>query len=386
MPSIINLHFLASATLCLAAPTNFTLNGFQVHQVPNGQVLKSGPRDALRTYRKYGLTPPSYLEKAAASFQEGSVSAYPDSYESSYLCPVQVGNNKLNLDFDTGSSDLWVFSTLTPSTMRNGQATYNPFTGRRLPGYTWHIGYADGSGASGKVYSDRVAVGGVTATSMAVEAATSVSGSFARLTNTDGLLGLAFSSINTIKPYPQKTFFDKIKNTLPQPLFTATLRHNAPGVYDFGFVDEEKYTGSLSYVPVDSSEGFWSFTAGSYSVGSSLTSLGTIGSAITDTGTTLMFRFYSYVAGAKLDEEQGGYVFPCDAHVPSFVVDVGGLDVSVRGELVNYAPTGESGMCFGGIQPSDGKLNIFGDVFLKAVYVVFDLSEGTPRLGFGKQA
>jgi aspergillopepsin I len=85
--------------------------------------------------------------------------------------------------------------------------------------------------------------------------------------NNDGLLGLAFSSINTVSPNPQTTFFDTVKSQLDSPLFAVTLKHNAPGTYDFGFIDSSKYKGSLVYADVDSSQGFWSFTADSYKIG-----------------------------------------------------------------------------------------------------------------------
>jgi aspergillopepsin I len=55
-------------------------------------------------------------------------------------------------------------------------------------------------------------------------------------------------------------------------------------------------------------------------------------------------------------------------------------------EHLNYMPaTRDNATCFGGIQSNNGLgFAIFGDVFLKSQYVVFD-SEG-PRLGFAAQA
>lgn len=113
---------------------------------------------------------------------------------------------------------------------------YNPRnSGTKLPD-TWAITYGDQSGASGVVYADKVQVGAVTATKQAVEAATSVSSTFAQNTADDGLLGLAFSSINQVKPNQQTTFFDTVKSTLAKGLFTVDLKKGAPGSYTFGYV------------------------------------------------------------------------------------------------------------------------------------------------------
>jgi aspergillopepsin I len=54
---------------------------------------------------------------------------------------------------------------------------------------------------------------------------------------------------------------------------------------------------------------------------------------------------------------------------------------------MNYAPTDNTSVsCFGGIQSNSGVgFSIFGDIFLKSQYVVFDQTQGTPRIGFGQQ-
>jgi aspergillopepsin I len=91
----------------------------------------------------------------------------------------------------------WVFSSELPSSEQTGHSIYTPSSGTKVSGATWQISYGDGSGANGDVYKDTVAVGSVTATSQAVEAAQSISAQFQQDTNNDGLLGLAFSSINT---------------------------------------------------------------------------------------------------------------------------------------------------------------------------------------------
>jgi aspergillopepsin I len=54
---------------------------------------------------------------------------------------------------------------------------------------------------------------------------------------------------------------------------------------------------------------------------------------------------------------------------------------------INYAPVDNTGsQCFGGIQSNTGiGFTILGDIFLKSVFVVFDESQNTPRLGFAAQ-
>jgi aspergillopepsin I len=77
---------------------------------------------------------------------------------------------------------------------------------------------------------------------------------------------LFFPDYDIVSPNPQKTFFDNVKSSLAKPLFAATLKHNAPGTYDFGFIDSSRYTGKIAYTDVDSSQGFWMFTTDDYSI------------------------------------------------------------------------------------------------------------------------
>ena len=135
-----------------------------------------------------------------------------------------------------------------------------------MQGGSWQISYGDGSSASGNVYKDHVTVGSLTVPQQAVEAASQVSSEFEQ-DPSDGLMGLAFSSINTVQPQPQLTWFDNIKGQLDQPLFAACLKHGAPGTFDFGYTDQSKYQGQITYTQVDNSQGFWEFQADGYAVG-----------------------------------------------------------------------------------------------------------------------
>ncbi|KAI5201506.1 aspartic protease pepB [Aureobasidium subglaciale] len=366
---------------------------FSVPQIANGNTKVAAPAIAVaKAISKYGGTPPTNVQRAAAAAQQsGSVTANSYGGDVEYLCPVSVGGTTMNLDFDTGSSDLWVFSTLQASSQRQGHAVYNTASGRKLNGESWSISYGDGSGASGQVYADKVVVGGVTATSQAVEAATSISAQFQQDTDNDGLLGLAFSSINTVSPDQQTTFFDSVKSTLARKLFTVDLKKGGPGSYDFGYIDSSKYTGAITYVPVNTRNGFWQFTTTGYSVGSGAT-VSSSYSAIADTGTTLLLvpdnvvsAYYAQVPSATYSDAQGGYLVSCSATLPSFSAVIGGRKFTVPGSYIKYSQVSNT-QCFGGLQSSAGSgISIFGDIFLKAMFVVFSMENSTPQLGFATQ-
>lgn len=116
MPSFAHLTAaLALAGSAVATPVQLEKRGaFSVHQVERALYLKNGAEQKVKTLRKYGKPVPQSLidavdNAAVVSIEDvnGSAPAVPgDQYDSLYLSPVTVGNSVLQLDFDTGSSDL----------------------------------------------------------------------------------------------------------------------------------------------------------------------------------------------------------------------------------------------------------------------------------------
>lgn len=243
----------------------------------------------------------------------------------------------------------WVFNTQLPDSDETGHRLYDPAkskTFKPLNGATFKISYGDSSSATGNVGTDTVNIGGAVVTNQAIELATDVTESFAQDVNSDGLLGLGFSSINTVKPQKQKTFFDNIMSSLEQPLFTANLRHATVGSYEFGRIDASQFQGPLSFTPIDNSRGFWEFGSKSFAVGDGEVQTNDEASpAIADTGTSLMLvddtvvqAYWSKVEGANLDKNLQAVVFPCDAQLPDFKVAIGSNYLAtIPGPLMSFS-------------------------------------------------
>lgn len=397
------VSFLAASGMAAALPAEGQQKTISVPVTYNANHAPHGPSALYKAKKKFGAPISENLKsnvaqhKAAklARRQTGSAPNHPsDSEDDEYITNVSIGTpaQVLPLDFDTGSSDLWVFSSETPSSQAKGHTLFSPSkssTAKKLSGYSWSISYGDGSSSSGDVYTDTVSVGGFSVTGQAVESATKVSSEFVSDTSNSGLLGLALDSLNTVSPKQQKTWFSNASSKLAQPVFTADLNHQANGSYNFGFIDTSLASGSISYVPISTANGFWEFTSASYAIGSGSTKKHST-DGIADTGTTLLLlddtivdAYYGQVSSAQYDNSQEGYTFDCDEDLPSFTFAVGSSKITVPGSLINFAPV-SGNTCFGGLQSNDGiGISIFGDVAIKAALVVFDL--GNKRLGWAQK-
>ncbi|KAK3393915.1 aspartic peptidase domain-containing protein [Podospora didyma] len=375
---------------------------FSIRQVKNPRFSRHGPLALAKIYRKYRVPFPDDLRAFMDHFSHtmkrttGSASTTPESDDVEYLTSVSIGTppQVLNMNFDTGSSDLWVFSTELPADEVNGQTLYDPSkssTAQKLQGETWSITYGDGSTCGGDVYTDQVTVGSLTVKTQAVECADHVSKEFTEDTQNSGLFGLGFDNINTVMPDRQNTFFTNAKSGLDQPLFTADLKAGAPGTYSFGFIDKNAYVGKITYLPVDTSQGFWEFTSPGYLIASGKVQRVAL-QGIADTGTTLLLLpdqvvsdYYSSVSGAQYESSQAGYTFPCSqsSSLPDFTFVLNSSSaITVPGKYMTYAPTDSSGQtCFGSMQRNTGVgFSIFGDIAIKSAFVVFD--GGNTRIGW----
>jgi hypothetical protein len=342
------------------------------------------------------------LAKKDSSGQTGDVPAQDVEQNSLYLATVGIGTpaQELNLDFDTGSADLWVWSTELPKatiSSATGHTIFDPSkssTFKTQSGSTWNISYGDGSTASGDVGTDTLTLGGLNVENQAIELAKTLSAQFAQGQG-DGLLGLAWGSINTVQPTQVAT---PVENMITQQdipanaeLFTAFLANETgDSFYTFGYIDQDALGGQTpSYTPVDNSQGFWMFDSASASInGKTIQRSGN--TAIADTGTTLALiddatleQIYAAIPGAKQSTQQQGWVFPKDtptSSLPTVSFAVGDQLFQVQPEDLAFQDLGD-GTVYGGIQSRGSQQNfdILGDVFLRGIYAIFD--QGNTRFG-----
>lgn len=404
----------------------------KVELIHNPKYQRSGPRSYVYLLKKYNIGPtkegPYFIsnkvhqqgkhgegkivggkahvrqrvlqKKATTKDQAGEVPAEDEQNDSEYLCAVTIGTpgQTFKLDFDTGSADLWVWSTELPkSTSTAGHTIFDPSkssTFKNSSGSTWKISYGDSSSASGTVGTDNVNIGGLVIKAQAIELANTLSTQFQQGVG-DGLLGLAFGSINTVSPTPVQTPVENMISQTDIPksseLFTAHLgsvtdngdADRKDSFYTFGYIDQASLGDQTPYyTPVDNSQGFWQFTSASATIaGKTIDRAGN--TAIADTGTTLALvddstcqKIYDAIPGATYDSTQQGYVFPTNTaadKLPVVSFAVGNKHFSVNKADLAFADAG-NGMTYGGIQSrGDLTFDILGDTWLKGVYAVSPL-------------
>ncbi|EPS31090.1 hypothetical protein PDE_06044 [Penicillium oxalicum 114-2] len=325
----------------------------------NPRYHKYGKKSYVHLMRKYRFNPtkegPYFidgkLEQMGRPLQTKplAVTRTSSRLEMSIGTPAQT----VQLGFDTGSADLW------SRTFHN------------LVGSTFKIKYADGLFASGTVGTDNVSIDGLVVMNQAVEIADKMSTQFASGAG-DGLLGLAFKKLNTVKPQPVNTpvvnMIEQADISKSSELFTAKLGSwcdadepdKGASFYTFGFIDQATVQASgeqTYYTPT-------TFRAGNKAIADTSTTLALVDDIICQ-------AIYYAIPGATYDPQSQEYIYPTNTTVDQLPVvsfAVGGKQFVVQKEDLDFAEA-KPGYLYGGIQSrGDMDLDILGDTFLKGIY------------------
>ncbi|KAI9001242.1 protease [Trametes punicea] len=282
------------------------------------------------------------------------------------------------IDFDTGSADLWIPASSCETC--GSQDKYNPSassTSTKENG-TFQIEYGDGSSASGPVYTDTVAVGGIKAMKQYFSAVSTESSEFVH-DPTDGILGLAFPAISNLGQNP---FFVNAfaQNQVVENVFAFKLSSTSSELY-IGGTNQSLFNGSIEYHNLSSSEGFWQIGNARALVNGQAAVSGF--QTIIDSGTTIMYGppaavkdVYAAVEGSQVfDEENGFYSYPCISP-PTVAFSWGGKSWQISTANFDLGETElGSGQCVGALAGQDLGLGsnvwLLGDSFMKNVYTAF---------------
>ena len=164
---------------------------------------------------------------------------------------------------------------------------------------------------------------------------------------------------------PQNTFFTQLAPTLKRPLFTVSLNYRHPGYYDFGYVDNRKFSGPLRYFPVPTlpTPNLWGVNATAYGVGDATTLTPFDGGALPtfiDSGGAFIYLpekyandYYAhapFVESATVDINHNNnptlsHLFPCTQTLPDLTFKVGDYQTRIPGELLRGSRYNETGKC-----------------------------------------
>lgn len=163
------------------------------------------------------------------------------------------------------------------------------------------------------------------------------------------------------------------------------LQYHATGTYNFGTLNSSAYTGGMTYQPVKPNEGYWWVEVTTMLLPDKNQTMIHSWDTIVDTGTSLFLGpedivadYYKNVSSAEWSEGDDAYVFHCNETLPDFTFGFADnwSQFTVPGAFMNYssAPSAGGPWCYGGIQESNMPFSIMGDLFLKAVYVDFNIA------------
>ncbi|ORY06834.1 acid protease, partial [Basidiobolus meristosporus CBS 931.73] len=193
----------------------------------------------------------------------------------------------------------------------------------------------------------------------------------------DGILGLGFATISSMKTLPP--FYTMIaQKKVNQGVFGVYLgSYPAGGEITFGGIDSSRYRGDIHWTPVIR-KGYWEVALNSVSLGNSKISIRSSGAAL-DTGTSLIAmpadearRINQLLGGIPINSSQGIYAVSCKAKLPNISLQIGGQSYILTPDQYIMRDSDGCFSTFTAIQVNQ-PIWIVGDVFLRQYYTAYDV-------------
>eukprot|EP00640_Fibrocapsa_japonica_P003779 CAMPEP_0113934394 /NCGR_PEP_ID=MMETSP1339-20121228/1724_1 /TAXON_ID=94617 /ORGANISM="Fibrocapsa japonica" /LENGTH=363 /DNA_ID=CAMNT_0000936185 /DNA_START=129 /DNA_END=1220 /DNA_ORIENTATION=+ /assembly_acc=CAM_ASM_000762 len=309
-----------------------------------------------------------------------------DDYQNAqYYGTISVGEpaQDFTVIFDTGSSNLWIPSEGcgVTSCWAHSRYTSDQSDTFRKNGTNFEIMYGSGP-VSGFFSQDNVILGGLTAHNQMFAEVTNAKGlGLAYLLGQfDGILGLGFNALSVAGvPTPVEALFHQ--GLIEEPMFAFYLGDNADGELVLGGVDDNHYTGEITWMPLKSAT-YWAVELNGITAdGNSVSRTPT---AIIDSGTSLLAGPTEEVdaiaksIGAYAIPFTGTYLMSCSPDLPPIEFILAGHSFTLEGS--EYTIMAGEGICMLAIQALDietaiGPLWILGDVFMRKYYTIFNFGK-----------
>ncbi|KAF0553708.1 acid protease [Gigaspora margarita] len=296
-----------------------------------------------------------------------------------YYGEITVGNQAFRTLFDLGSSDLWIPSqncTQHPCSIHRRfnerlSKTFRPIN------ISYSVKYGAGS-VYGTLGQDNVLVGEIESVGQIFGLAWKEEGSFFETQEFDGIFGMGFNNLSSIKT--PTTFSNMVEQkAVKDPCFGIYLERSDDaghrGSLTLGGIDKTKFTGNLNYNNVSKFNGnysVWIIDVDDISINGHKLNFKTK-KAIFDTGNDLILMpdkdakiYHKFINGSSFNN--GTYFVPCrTTDLVAYII--GGISYNIdQSDLV----TGS--YCYSSVQPAgDGDTWTFGDPFLRNVYSVYNI-------------
>ncbi|XP_008821365.1 gastricsin [Nannospalax galili] len=324
-----------------------------------------------------------------------SVLYEPIAYmDAAYFGEISIGTPPQNflVLFDTGSSNLWVPSVYCKSEACITHTRFKPSKSSTYytEGQTFSLQYGTGS-LTGFFGYDTLTVQGIKVYNQEFGLSKTEPGSIFVYAQFDGIMGLAYPGLSA---GGATTVLQGMlqEGALSQPLFGVYLgsqQGSNGGQIVFGGVDENLYSGEVTWVPV-TQELYWQINIEDVLIGDKTSGWCSQGcQGIVDTGTSLLTvpsqYLNNFLQSIEAQEEFGEYFVSCDSisSLPTFNFVLNGVQFPLKPS--SYIIQGD-GYCMVGLEStlltsqSGQPIWILGDVFLRSYYAIFDI--GNNRVGF----
>lgn len=311
-----------------------------------------------------------------------------------YLALVDVGTpgQKMVVDVDTGSSDMWL-----PAADSGYKGT--PFDATKSSTFKkvaddFKIGYGDGSKATGYWAEDTVSLGGVQLSDV----------QFGYATNTTvkqgGLLGVGYTTNEASAQLGSRDTYDNLPvqlkkqgkiNKVAYSLYLNLVEADAGSIL-FGAIDHAKYEGHMQLMDVVNIDDAGRATKEPTAFFVPLQSISQSGTDLTskpypallDSGTTLIYApdDIALAVAKKLGAVHipfiNMYVGSCTPDVEDIEFNFGKVTVKVKAKDLMFKPLGPNSKpflnrCIAGFMNSPADYYILGDAFLRSAYAYYDL-------------